>query len=160
MSRPPASSPSDALLVPAPAGPARRLVNLGIAACLLLQIVVPGTYYIANELTSERFSWRMFSSVHMSEWDCLVSETLQQNGRRVDRIVPLQGILQESTVNCLKAGQLDVVNKFLEWRCAQPGVQQVRYEARGIAPSGAPIPPIRLAIDRGTRVIQRIDSSQ
>ncbi len=37
-----------------------------IAAFLLVQLAVPGTYYLRRDRHDERFSWRMFSPIRMA----------------------------------------------------------------------------------------------
>ncbi|MCA9184377.1 MAG: hypothetical protein R3E01_25675 [Pirellulaceae bacterium] len=142
---------------PPASAPVRRWISVAVVLFLLSQITIPATYYLRGEPTSERFAWRMFSSVHMTNWRCRVIETSLVNGNLIERELALDNIVQESTVRCLHTGQLDVVEPFLLKRLAREGVQRIEYVAEGTTPSGQPTAPIRLVADATTREVRRID---
>jgi hypothetical protein len=131
------------------------LVSAGITVFLVIQVAVPVSYYFANEPTLERFSWRMFSSVDLSSWDTHVYVIAEQDGRLVQRELQLQKYLQETNVKTLQKAQLDVVVPFMQRISQEPGVREVRYEARGTFPSGKPMQPIRLSLKPGEAVVRQ-----
>ena len=163
-----------------PQGRQKRAIDGWILAFLLVQIAVPTSYYVGNDLpTSERFSWRMFSSIDLSRWECTVLETRTEGEGEggpppsADRpfakqpetvpptpstgmvVVNLDGAVQSSTARSIRRGELDVVNKFLIERVKQPGVQAVYYETRGTAPSGQSLGTFRVSTDRSQIVLDR-----
>lgn len=141
-----------------PVGNARTWARWGIGLLLVSQTLIPAGYYWRGEATTERFAWRMFSSVHMTEWKCHVTETIQNGDQPLTRGVPLEGVLEESACLQMHAGQLDYVTKFLEQWIRRPGVIRVDYRTQGIQPSGEPTEPIEMFIDRSTRQVQRVRS--
>jgi hypothetical protein len=140
------TDPTDRWLSPPPPTKARPAIVAFIWLFLAWQAAVPAMYYVRGEPTSERFAWRMFSSVHMSDWRCQVKETRSVDGRPVEQVLPLERFLQESTLVGLQQGQLDLAEAFLRKRMSEPGVSAVDYEAGGTWPSGNPLPPVRLHV--------------
>ena len=151
-------TPADAqhLIEPPPSPRRRKWIALTFVAFLISQVWIPAQYYINGRVTSEIFAWRMFSSVHMAQWQCRVVETIEVEGQPVKRDVPLAAVVQESMVNGLSAGQLDCAEAFLKRWLERDGVLRVEYEAQGVWPSGEPIEPIRLAVERGQSTVQRL----
>lgn len=144
-----------ALIQAPPSGRRRRWMRWAIAGFLLSQAIIPAIYYLRGEPTTERFAWRMFSSVHMTNWRCQVVETIEVDGQSVQRDVPLDAVLEESMVAHLHAGQLDVVEQFLRRWLTRPGVERVEYVAQGVLPDGERTEPIRLVAVRDTGEIRR-----
>lgn len=133
----------------------RPWIAFAIAAFLISQIVIPLSYYLGDEPTSERFAWRMFSSIDLSTWKTEISAVVEENGQLVVRDVPLRAILQESHWKMVERGQLDVVEPLMQKLIRQEGVREVRYVARGFLPSGEPLRPIQMTVKPGESV-QRI----
>lgn len=134
----------------------RYAIGGGIVLFLVSQIAIPSSYYVANEPTSERFSWRMFSSIDLSTWDTRLTEIIEENGQSIEREIPIQSMLQESHWKMVQRAQFDIVEPLMRQLVARDGVKEVRYLARGYAPSGAPMPPIQLTMKPG-QPLQRID---
>lgn len=147
--------PSAELLFPPPKKQIQRVVNWFITVCLLFQAAIPLSYYLFKQPTNERFAWRMFSSVHMSDWNCQVREVVEENGQMIERIVPIGSILEESSVRGMQTGQLDIAAKFIRRWAQRPEVRQVTYEAQGIWPSGRKMAPLRLAVNSETRAVDQ-----
>jgi hypothetical protein len=125
---------------------------------LASQIATPLTYYLYSEPTNERFAWRMFSSVHMSDWNRLgIVESLHHGGERVQRPVPIKDLLVDSTWQALYSGQPDVRDKFLRHYLQRSEADEVYYEVQGRWPSGRPMQPVRLAIHRRDYIVRRLD---
>jgi hypothetical protein len=128
---------------------ARVGIAIGLLLFLVIQIVIPISYYFGSEPTSERFAWRMFSSIHMSKWDTKIVAVLEKDGATVERQVPLSPLIQETYVNAINAAQLDIVEPLLRSIAKQPGIREVRFEANGTYPSGKPMKPIRMGLRPG-----------
>jgi hypothetical protein len=146
-----------AVLAGVPEGWARRLSDTAIVLFLVAQVAIPARYYLADHPASERFAWRMFSSTDVSKWNCTFLERVEEAGQRIERVVPIDGVLQPSTCKSIRELELDVISKFMRQWCQGPGVDGVAFEARGVAPSGRPLGPIRLAVDRVDGVVRRVE---
>ena len=147
----------DQLIVAPPESWKMRLTNIAIAVFLLAQIGIPASYYLVDEPTTERFSWRMFSSSHYSKWNCMFIELVEHDGQHVERVVPIDTLLQAATCKKMRDMELAIVSKFMRQWCQRPGVQSVTFSAHGKAPSGRPIGPVRLTISRADGIIRRIE---
>ncbi len=147
----------DQLIVAPPGSWKLRLTNIAIAVFLVAQIGIPASYYLSDEPTTERFSWRMFSSSHHSKWNCMFIERVEHDGQLVERVVPIDTLVQAATCKKMREMELAIVFKFMRQWCQLPGVQSVTFEAHGKAPSGRPIGPVRLTINRADGIIRRIE---
>ncbi len=153
-----ASPAAEALISPPPSGWRKRVVNFAIIAFLATQIAIPASYYLLNdEPTSERFSWRMFSSIDLSRWDCVFRERVESGSRQAERVIPIESFLQETTCVSIRAAQLDIIRKFMRTRVQHPEVQAVILDAYGTAPSGKSLGPIRLIVERADAVVRRVE---
>lgn len=132
----------------------KNLIAIGIGAFLISQIAIPLSYYFGAEPTSERFSWRMFSSIDLSTWDTRIVALVEQDGKIIEQPVQLEASLQETYVKTIKRAQFDVVEPFLRKITELDGVQEVRFEAQGTFPSGKLMEPIRLAMKRDGKLVQ------
>lgn len=132
-----------------PTSSARKLIAVGIVLFLLSQILIPMSYYLRNEPTSERFAWRMFSSIDLSTWDTKVIALVEQNGKLMELEVPIHASLQETYVKTVQRAQFDIVEPFMRNLTEQNGVREVRFEAQGKFPSGKLMAPIRLSLKPG-----------
>lgn len=137
------------LLNALPAPRWRIVITLGIAAFLASQIWIPVTYYLSDQPTSERFAWRMFSSVDLSTWNTRVVVFVEQDGKLIERTVPVAAYLQETYVKAIQRAQFDIIEPFMQRMLAQPGVQEVRLLAQGKYPSGEAIPAIECVLRPG-----------
>ena len=90
---------------------------------LVSQIGIPVSYYLGDEATSERYSWRMFSSIDLSSWDTEVTLLVNENGTVVETQVPIAGSLQETYVKAIQQADLDIVEQFMRRLSEQPGLQ-------------------------------------
>ncbi len=149
-----ANSSDPSLLFDRPSPARRKWINCGIALFLTSQIAIPLTYYLYKEPTNERFAWRMFSSVHMSEWNRVqIIATAHRGGRTVQQIVPVESLLVESSWKNLYSAQPDFRDKFLRRYLEESGADELAYQAQGVWPSGEPMQPIRAVIRRGDGVV-------
>lgn len=126
----------------------KKLITVGIGLFLLSQVLIPISYYFGTEPTSERFAWRMFSSVDLSTWNTSVVALVEKNGELVEQQVPVEASLQETYVKLLQRAQFDIVEPFMRRLTELDGVQEVRFEAHGKYPSGKLMEPIRLSMKR------------
>ena len=139
-------SPRIEIVDAAPTGSKKMVIAIGIMLFLLVQIAIPTSYYFADKPTSERFSWRMFSSVDLSTWKTKVTAVVELNGQQIEREVPMEASLQETYVKAVQRAQLDIVEPFMRRLAAQDGVREVRFEAVGTFPSGKAMKPIQLSL--------------
>ena len=137
-----------------PSAVKRKLIALGIVVFLLSQILIPMSYYFGSEPTSERFSWRMFSSIDLSTWDTHVIAMVEQNGKLVEQEVPIHASLQETYVKSVQRAQFDIVEAYLRKLTEQDSVREVRFEAQGKFPSGKLMDPIRLSMQPGGKLVK------
>ena len=144
-------------VVAAPAGRKSWLVSAFVLGFLLYQLITPLRYYLGGGGSDERFSWRMFSSVHMRECQVSLYETVEREGRQLERFVPLESILQAVWIKRLRRDQPAVTENFLHWRCRQPGVTQLRYEMRCTTPDGTQLPVKRLIVDCRSHRVRSIE---
>ena len=136
------------MLIAAPTGRSRKIRNVFIVSFILFQVLVPLRYYFGGAEADERFSWRMFSSVGMRCCSVSAYETIEQNGRYVERPLPLETILQLYWVNQFRGyHQPDLVKRFMHLRCRQAAIREVRYERSCSAPDGSPVAPYRVVMD-------------
>jgi hypothetical protein len=132
-----------------PVGPTRKRVVRFVVAFLLLQLVVPLSYYLrSGDPYDERFSWRMFSAVRL--YSCRTSAiervgetdpSRRQGQPPTEREIPLSSTLHQAWVNHLARNRRDVVLAFLEARCEEEGVREVSLTNACTAPDGEPIAP-------------------
>ena len=106
---------------------------------VLVQLLVPLRYYTGDDEADERFSWRMFSSVRVMKCRVAVYETFARD--RVRRL-RLESVLPSYWIEHLRRRQPAVVEAFLRWRCDDPAVRHVRYEASCEAADGSPRAPV------------------
>ena len=132
----------------------RKLIALGIVIFLLSQVLVPASYYFANEPTSERFAWRMFSSIDLSTWDTHVFAKVERNGKMIEHEVPVNVSLQETYVKTVQRAQFDIVEAYMRKLTEQDGVREVRFEAQGKLPSGKLMAPIHLSMKHGGKLVK------
>ena len=145
------------LLVDPPPAARRQWINLGIVLFLASQIVTPLTYYLDKEPTNERFAWRMFSSVHMSDWSRMrIVAITRTDGRAVQQVVPVQELLVESSWKSLYAAQPDYRDKFLRYYLEGSAANELVYEVQGVWPSGREMEPVRERIRRGEGVVRPV----
>jgi len=131
----------------------RKWIAIGIVLFLASQTIIPLSYYLRSEPTSERFAWRMFSSIDLSTWKTRVTVLVEQNGNMIEREVPLPATLQETWVKTVERAQFDIVEPFMRRLASQDGVREVRFVAQGTFPSGKPMEPIQLSLKPGGDVV-------
>jgi hypothetical protein len=89
--------------------------NVFIAAVVLFQILLPLRYYVRDDLFDERFAWRMFSPIRVT--DCTVAWT---EGRgAVERPLDLGTTLPQPWIALMKRARMGVVLGFAEQHCAR-----------------------------------------
>lgn len=114
----------------------RRWINAFIGCWLLVQIVLPVSYYLGKDPTDERFSWRMFSARRMQpcEWSLSTRATPGASWQ----VVPLERYAHNAWADRLMRGQRGVVDRFLERLCADSSVSESRYSLSCRPLDGAP----------------------
>jgi len=130
----------------------RGLVNLAIAAFLVLQVAIPLHYYLRDPSDDERFSWRMFSSLR--ERDCRVQVTeFARDASRAQarsREVTVTRDVHIAWLHLLQRKRAAVIEAYLRRRCAQPDVIRARFMARCQAADGSQLPLFAHELDCST----------
>jgi hypothetical protein len=86
---------------------------------LFAQLAIPSSYYLwRSDREDERFAWRMFSSLRFRRCRVEVSELVRGHVRQVQ----LSRALHASWIGTLRRGRERVIERFLQSRCAQTGV--------------------------------------
>lgn len=128
----------------------RRRILSFIAAVIAFQMLAPLTYYLRDDPYDERFAWRMFSAVRMHRCETSATETIDTgSGERV-RPIDLYQEIHEAWVNHLRRNRRDVVHRFLEKRCTEPGVSEVRVVNRCVTADDTALAPQDYVLDCAT----------
>lgn len=128
-----------------PLGRKRRRVVWFVRALLLVQMIVPLTYYLGadEDPYDERFAWRMFSAVRLHSCDTTAIETTADGPRSI----PLPQTLHQAWVHHLQRNRRDVVLAFLDARCEVEGVTKVEVRNDCTAPDGTALEPQVYTLD-------------
>jgi hypothetical protein len=118
-------------------------VRAFIVVAVTLQLLVPLTYYLRDDPYDERFSWRMFSGVRLQECEASAYDTRPEGERQVN----LYRVIPPGWIANLQRDRQPVIERYLEHRCAAPGVERVRVvnACRGV--DGQTLPPREYARD-------------
>lgn len=138
MASPEAEDPEEPL-APAPPERQRAWIRAFVAGFVGLQILIPATYYAGSDRYDERFSWRMFSAVRVTQCRPAASETTEEGGRRPIR---LRRVIHQAWITNLARNREDVIRAFLERRCAEEGVATVTLVNQCVNAEGQRIPPL------------------
>jgi hypothetical protein len=126
------------------ASPRKRTVIRGLfLAFLAFQIVVPLSYYLRDDRYDERFAWRMFSDVRMRS--CLPHVRETRDG--VSTTVQLSQVIHYAWIEHLGRNRRAVIARFLEARCASPGVSAVELVNECRDTDRTALPDVRYARD-------------
>lgn len=102
---------------PGPAAPEGfrppRKVLVGIVLALLVQVVVPLSYYWREDRYDERFAWRMFSGIRLQS--CQTRVTVERGAAAEP--LRLSKHLHEAWIGHLRRNRRAVIGAFLEERC-------------------------------------------
>jgi hypothetical protein len=85
----------------------------------------------------------MFSAVRMQECDIAAAETT--NGSQ--HPVRLMEAIQVGWITTLRRNREAVMERYLEWRCEQEGVERARLENQCRTPDGREVPLIVRELD-------------
>jgi hypothetical protein len=121
----------------------RPLVRAFVVVVVLLQLLVPLTYYLRDDPFDERFAWRMFSGVRLQECEASAYETDAVNERRVN----LYRVIPPGWVANLQRDRQPVIERYLEHRCGIAGVVSVRVVNQCQGVDGTTLPPREYALD-------------
>jgi len=115
----------------------RRRAQIGIAAFLAFQLLMPLTYYFRDNPYDERFAWRMFSAVRM--YQCNV----QMREGSSDSMVPVRlgRIVHQAWINHLRRNRDSVALRLLEQRCEIASPNRVEIQTQCQDATGTPIEP-------------------
>lgn len=141
-----ASAPTDPPTSAQPTTPqptASPAVRAFIVVAVLLQLVVPLTYYLRDDPYDERFAWRMFSGIRLLSCTTTARETYA--GR--ERTVSLYRVVSPGWVANIERNRRAVIDRYLEHRCALEQVRDVRLTNRCRDVDGEDLPPIEYARD-------------
>ncbi len=113
------------------------------AVFVVIQLLVPLTYYLREDAYDERFAWRMFSAVRM--YRCQ-TQAVEDRG---DGLAPvnLSQLIHRAWINHLGRNRQDVVHAYLHRRCAEPGMVEARVINRCSDERGDGVAPQTYVID-------------
>jgi hypothetical protein len=151
------SSRSSVVVARAGAPGARKWIAIGVAAFLLVQLLLPLRYYLSASTPDERFAWRMFSTTGQMSCEATVYQTVEHSGRRVEEQVP--AIITAPWQRLLNKNRPEVVEKFMRACFKRPGVVRVRYKLECRAVDGAQMPAVQLVLDRREGTVREIESA-
>ena len=103
----------------------RRLLVLG-GLFFALQLYLPARYYLSEVRDDERFTWRMFSVIRMTSCRARLFEARATPGGQRWRESELAPLVHRAWVHALERNRPQVVEAFLERRCQNEGMRQVR----------------------------------
>ena len=92
-----------------------NIAMIGICAFVLLQLLLPLSYYWSDNPYDERFAWRMFSSVRMTRCNFELFE--QDSGSA--RPISLKSEYHVVWINLAKRARQDVVDAMIQRACSQ-----------------------------------------
>ena len=112
----------------APVGRRRKRIRRLIGAFLLLQLVVPLTYYLRDDRYDERFAWRMFSAVRLHSCQPVATEELDGEEHAID----LPSVVHQAWINTMARNREDVIRAFLERRCEGDDLSEEADDLRSV----------------------------
>lgn len=95
-------------------GAGRWRAHLVVLAFLGLQLGVPLSYYLGDDVYDERFAWRMFSPIRMVKCEVRFSE----DGDAAQAI-PLGREVGETWINWMQRGHRRVIDGYARFHCAE-----------------------------------------
>lgn len=113
-----------------------RLLNTRSALAvsfLLIQVILPVTYYASDRVYDERFAWRMFSSVRMARCEF----NLYRNDGNGLEPLPLAKTYHVVWLNLAKRARTDVIEALIARECRLHS--DIRAELNCSPPSAAAI---------------------
>lgn len=155
-SHPASSSPTGAAEVRAASArrerPLHAARNAFIVLFLLVQVLLPLRYYVRDDLFDERFAWRMFSPIRVT--DCTVGWTEGRDGG--EEPLDLDALLPQPWIGLMRRARMDVVEGFGRHRCAllraEAEAPVLRVDVACSHPDGA----VRHPIDPAENLCERI----
>lgn len=130
-------------LAPAPEGERKKRVRLGIAAFLVVQLVMPLRYYLGDDEYDERFAWRMFSAIRVVECQTSATEELDREHGDAVRPIDLDRVIHPAWINNIRRNRYDVIEAFLARRCEEEGVARVEIANQCVAADGTARDPLK-----------------
>lgn len=96
------------------AGGRRWRDHLIVLLFLSLQLGVPISYYLGDDVYDERFAWRMFSPIRMVKCDVRFSETPD-----ITQAIRLDREIGETWINWMRRGHHRVIDGYARFHCQQ-----------------------------------------
>ncbi|MCA9530984.1 MAG: hypothetical protein KC543_12670 [Myxococcales bacterium] len=126
----------------ADATPKRGWARALILAYVLAQLLIPLSYYVGHDRYDERFAWRMFSGIRVQTCRATVTETVSGREQPVDT----RRALQPAWVASLQRNRAEVIERFLQSRCALRGVGEATLVNTCQDADGRALPPQRYVV--------------
>lgn len=127
------TDPPDAADSPAAPEASRRWTTVFILGFLGLQLALPVSYYLGEDRFDERFAWRMFSSIRMT--DCQLKARRAAGPNEFDEVEVYRDI-QIAWANLIKRNRGEVARAYLERRCELGESPQVELRTVCRSPDG------------------------
>lgn len=100
----------------------RGWTSLFIGGFLLVQIALPASYYLGDDRFDERFAWRMFSSVRLTE--CQLDVRRIHGPGRTEEVETYRDV-QIAWGTLMKRNRSEVIRAYLRRRCERDGAPEV-----------------------------------
>jgi hypothetical protein len=133
----------------------RRWTTALILGFLAFQLALPLSYYLGDDRFDERFAWRMFSSIRMT--DCQLMARRAAGPNQFEEVEVYRDI-QIAWANLIKRNRDEVARAYLERRCNRAESPQVELRTVCRSPDGVRTRHTwRARCERG--VIERTDDT-
>lgn len=137
-STPPSRTKENTALPGLPAPGRQRWLAWLAAVVLVLQLVIPLSYYGRANRYDERFAWRMFSVLRLQQCrSTLWEERVASGWRRV----PLYPVLHVGWHGHLRRGRQRVIQALLHHRCRKTKTEAVRLVNHCVSTRGTRLQP-------------------
>ena len=133
----------EARLLPPPESTHRRNIAIAVGVAVIVQLLVPMSYYFGDDPYDERFAWRMFSAVRVYRCSADATEVNQGSTERI----ALPEEVHVAWIRTMQRNREAVIARFLRWRCEEAGADSVRFVNRCLSPEGRRAPDVVRAID-------------
>lgn len=123
-----------------PQGRRRRFALVVASVALLVQLLVPMTYYVGEASADERFAWRMFSSRRAETCTVDATETRMEAGERQTKRLRLSALIHRAWIHGLSRRRPAIVDRYFQWRCEAESVTGLRLVRHCKSATGEPLP--------------------
>jgi hypothetical protein len=110
------------------------------SVALLVQLLVPMTYYVGEASADERFAWRMFSSRRAETCTVDAWETRSEAGEGKTSRLRLSALIHRAWIHGLSRRRPAIVARYFQWRCESEAVTSLRLVRHCRSATGEALP--------------------